>query len=172
MDKQYIERNAVLEIVKRTNGDSYAAFEEIRALPTAAEQEVMACAEGHTMNDNDIVNALWCCNNGLCEICPYLEEEEFSADCRERNGNDALDLINRLSTENERKDRILESYALQYGTVTDKEVFLRKARAEAIKEFAERLKAEATLQHGGVTVVYGSCIDNLVKEMKERNHET
>jgi DNA repair exonuclease SbcCD ATPase subunit len=42
-----------------------------------------------------------------------------------------------------------------------------KHRAEAIKEFAERLKAEATLEHGGVTVVYGSCIDNLVKEMTE-----
>ena len=40
-------------------------------------------------------------------------------------------------------------------------------RAKAIREFAERLKAEATLQHGGVTVVYGSCIDNLVKEMTE-----
>lgn len=56
--KEYIERNAVLEIVKRTNGDSYAAFEEIRALPTAAEQEVMACAEANLKYANDSLEIL------------------------------------------------------------------------------------------------------------------
>ena len=39
MEKEYIDRNAVLEIVKRTNGDYATAFSEIRKLPVALEEE-------------------------------------------------------------------------------------------------------------------------------------
>lgn len=39
----------------------------------------------------------------------------------------------------ERLERICESYALQYGTATDKEVFLKKERAETVKKMQERL---------------------------------
>ena len=122
------------------------------------------------MTDEQIVEGLKCCNNGLCEICPYHEEEEFSADCRERNGIDALDLVTRQKTENERLKAMIEAAEDHYNPLPFKGIFdekIEEARAEAIREFAERLKAEATLQHGGVTVVYGSCIDNLVKEMTE-----
>lgn len=69
------------------------------------------------------------------------------------------DFINRQKAEIE---QLKEAYSVYEETTG-----LKQVRAEAIKEFAERLKAEATLQHGGVTVVYGSCIDNLVKEMTE-----
>ena len=70
---------------------------------------------------------------------------------------DAIDLINRQKAEIE---SLKESYAIYEETTG-----LKLARTEAIKEFAERLKANAMLHHGGVTVVYGSAIDNLVKEM-------
>lgn len=75
------------------------------------------------------------------------------------------DEINRQKAENERKDRILESYALQYGTVTDKEVFLKQAIAEAVKEFAERLKKE--IEFSDTITKVERHIDNLVKEMTE-----
>lgn len=57
-EKEYIEREAVLEIVKRTSGDYAAAFAEIRALPTADEQEVMACAEANLKYANDSLEIL------------------------------------------------------------------------------------------------------------------
>lgn len=82
------------------------------------------------------------------------------------------DEINRQNAENERKDRILESYALQYGTVTDKEVFLKQARAEAIKEFADRLKERKYQSSGWLRgehpyVVEESDIDEILEEMTE-----
>ena len=153
------------------------------------------------MTDNDIIEGLRCCNDGLCEMCPY-HEDEFIADCREQNGNDALDLINRQKAEIERlidlineigeyneawvadnhdlrvelkradeeierKDRILESYALQYGTATDKEVFLRKAKADAIREFAERFRERCGRNCDSAIIWAKGTIDNLVREMTE-----
>lgn len=45
-----------------------------------------------------------------------------------------------LGREVERLTNILNSYALQYGTVKDQHEVIDKAKAEAVKEFAERLK--------------------------------
>lgn len=50
------------------------------------------------------------------------------------------------------------------------EVAYKNGYEKGVKEFAERLKAKAMFQHGGVTVVYGSDIDNLVKEMTEERN--
>ena len=38
------------------------------------------------------------------------------------------------------KERICESYMLQYGTAADKEVWLKKERADTVREMQERLK--------------------------------
>jgi hypothetical protein len=93
--------------------------------------------------------------------------------------NDILPEYERQKAEIKRKDRIIESYALQYGTAADKEVFLRKARAEAIREFAERLFERVAVKtlvgksedysDGFIeaTCWYDEEIDNLVKEMTE-----
>ena len=81
------------------------------------------------------------------------------------------DFINRQKAEIERLNHIRAELSKEidiWKDIAKRETgYVGIARSEAIKEFAERLKAEATLQHGGVTVVYGSCIDNLVKEMTE-----
>ena len=78
----------------------------------------------------------------------------------------ALDLINRQQTEIENLKKAYEIYEESSG--------LKWAKAEAIKEFAERLK------HGKyydlnycewVVEVGVSEIDNLVKEMTEGNNE-
>lgn len=57
-EKEYIERGAVLEIVKRTSGDYATAFAEISRLPTATEEEVMACAEANLKYANDSLEIL------------------------------------------------------------------------------------------------------------------
>lgn len=48
-------------------------------------------------------------------------------------------LLDAKDAEIERLKYILESYALQYGTVRGKEYFLSRARADAITEFAQRI---------------------------------
>ena len=80
---------------------------------------------------------------------------------------EALDLINRQKAEIE---RLKEAYAIYEETTG-----LKWARAEAIKEFAERLKerkchyteTEHTFDFDGVDV---DEIDNLVKEMTGENN--
>lgn len=114
--------------------------------------------------DDEIVKALGCCGSENCRGCPYR-----NGICHQGNPmiRDARDLIIRQKAEIERLTVLAElgnMRANDYRAMRDK---AKNARAEAIKEFAERLKAKAMLQHGGVTVVYGSDIDNLVKEMTE-----
>lgn len=117
------------------------------------------------MTDEQIVKALECCKSPIpmCDDCPVGERDM----CFDFLKGYALDLIKRQKAEIERKGRIIESYALQYGTAADKEVFLRKVRAEAIREFAERLKLYLFIERGGIYTVSGKDIDNLVKEMTE-----
>ena len=76
---------------------------------------------------------------------------------------DARAELQKAEEEIERKDRIIKSYALRYGTTTDKEVILWKARAKAIMEFAERLKAK----RGLYGEIWESDIDKTVEEMTE-----
>lgn len=131
--------------------------------------------------DDEIVKALDMCNyNADCDNCPCVGE------CWNVNKY-AIDLINRQKAENsnltfdltslqndltyvkaeiERLEGALKAEE-QHNELTMEmaQKALQNAKTEAIKEFADRLKAKAMLQHGGVTVVYGSDIDNLVKEM-------
>ena len=84
--------------------------------------------------------------------------------------DDAIDLINRLQAEN---DGLYESLDYRAEKIRELEDELKTSKAEAIKEFAERLKAETI----DVDVSYGYgrehyteavaviVIDNLVKEM-------
>ena len=53
------------------------------------------------MTDNEIIQALYCCNNGWCDRCPYYGREDV-ADCREQNGADLLGLIKCQQAEIER----------------------------------------------------------------------
>lgn len=97
------------------------------------------------MTDNEIIKAL-----------EYSPLDDIGG-CRKI---DVLDLINRQKAEIE---RLKEAYAVYEETTG-----LKWARAEAIKEFAKRLKKKAS---GGFwyehTYVDVEDIDNLVKEMTE-----
>lgn len=66
----------------------------------------------------------------LTEECEKLKSIGISKDI----------VIESLAEENERLKNICNSYALQYGTARDKEVFLRKERADTVREMQERFK--------------------------------
>ena len=115
------------------------------------------------MTDNEIVKALTEFRNTLDDgYSTAIEyggkrdewiEKELNLLC------DAIDLINRLQTENERLSQFGVTL-LRNGSKLFEEI--QTAKAEAIKEFAERLKSRL------LTVSYmnfDDVIDNLVKEM-------
>ena len=106
--------------------------------------------------DDEIVKALECCKNADCFGCPFDGE----MDCVHKSAQAVLALIKRQKADIQR----LNFENLQMIAS------IKHLKSEAHKEFAERLKAKAMLQHGGVTVVYGSDIDTLVKEMTGEDH--
>ena len=116
------------------------------------------------LNDNEIIKALECCSVGTfaCdEQCPCFHSKSNLKinSCRFELICDALDFINRQQEEIE---------ALVAGQKTLQK-YIAKAKAEAVKEFAERLKEKSfkTIRNYGLTkdVVEVCDIDNLVKEI-------
>lgn len=85
------------------------------------------------MTDNEIINnIIWCMNpNNACADCPYYELRQ-SLDCVSSLFGDTVDLINRQKAEIERLRDTLKIYH-NYNPA------IKRAKAEAVKEFAERL---------------------------------
>ena len=140
------------------------------------------------MTDNEIIKALECCkeaklNQDCLDLkCPFATEYGCNID-KEDLRNEALDLINRQKAEIERylhSIKLLEKDVeeLKKGFTAAADYFAseydNQIKAEAIKEFAERLKKVGTKVEGhkgfeGVFVMANNIqIDNLVKEMTER----
>ena len=96
------------------------------------------------MTDNEIIKALKCCQYGWCNECPYFSLSNNN--CVDSSTGDVLDLINRLQAENER----LRNECGNQSTLWSKhfesifETAKETIKAEAYKEFAERLKAKST----------------------------
>jgi hypothetical protein len=131
------------------------------------------------MTDNEIIKALECCCeaelNEDCEKmkCPLFDNEM----CNCMNMGDenalyryALDLINRQQAEN--KELKTENLILSqkrfniFERIEFTDKLKKQTKAEAIKEFVERLKES---NHGTLSYCTGwvdfDDIDNLVKEM-------
>ena len=115
------------------------------------------------MKDNKIIKSLECCTSFDCEHCDYeIREEIKTLQCNDNLMKDALDLINRQRAEielykdyndklmeklgkckiavgitEEERNQLLNHYFIdtEFGNGTP----LQRARAEAVKEFAERL---------------------------------
>lgn len=120
------------------------------------------------MTDNDIIKALECCLNldckkspmEICDPCPYFHE----GNCTYLLKENALNLINRQKAEIERLEKQLDSKC---------DRCIARDRAEAIKEFAWRLKGFCTetttdnINCPSVMVLSfaDEIIDDLVKEM-------
>lgn len=120
------------------------------------------------MTDNEIIKALKCCGvlgNYVCdEECPMLNNDiRTASECRIKLNHYALTLINRqqaeienLKIENQSLRAAANSYKLHYN----------EARAEAVKEFAYRLKDYAEeCKRNGYDGIGSHDIDDILKEM-------
>ena len=125
--------------------------------------------------DDEIIKALELCAKldhsfEECDKCPYKGE------CDTKDGNmpaDALALINCQKAEIENLN--IELQAMR-GAANSYKMRYETARAEAIKEFAERAKEKmnnlARMEYGSDEIYFlvgKSFIDNLVKEILEEN---
>ena len=142
------------------------------------------------MTDNDIIKALECCAN--CESCDYETTDcplGKEMECRSLLAEFALVLINRQKAEIERlkQDRYLvkengdiellprtefkariqvEDMVVCASSLGEWLEFCDTLKAEAIKEFANRLSSSFSLSAGIFTLgTVHYKIDNLVKEM-------
>ena len=121
--------------------------------------------DGDLQRASTISNALDLLNNYEHEI----ERKDKNYIDLLKTSSARVDIINELQAENE---RLKEEVALLHTDYTYKFV-KENAKAEARKEFAERLMEEATdigvcdaqgNNYGGATVVFVNDIDNLLKE--------
>ena len=125
------------------------------------------------------------CNNGTvdvldCRGCAFnVDGQMCYENCSEGIAKASLDIISKQESEIERLKAILNSYALQYGTVADKSKILKQVKSEARKDLAERLKehCEALASDewnqttspsswAGAYECFIDDIDNLVEESK------
>jgi predicted nucleic acid-binding Zn-ribbon protein len=127
------------------------------------------------MTDNEIIKALEQCEKQpYCDGCPYFAK----IGCKKHLYQDALDLINRQKAEIERlgnevkektewiaflKEQVM-GFNNDYCELKEK---FKTARAEAITEFAERLKAEVKTDYINGTKEHAlAVITKIAKEVK------
>ena len=97
--------------------------------------------------------------------CPYGGLHNCESDMAQ----DALSLINELTQklecanlEIECKERILESYMIQYGTVADKEVWLKKERADTVRKMQTEIESRCI--KGGI---YPAFVKRTIEKVAE-----
>lgn len=132
------------------------------------------------MTETEIMKALECCKmpvgSGACNHCPLKETREKRVSNEDKSCTtialeNALDLLNHKNAEIAEKDAEIEGLKVKIEILTGWErlmkaeshaPIIKKARAEAIKEFAERVKAHSRYPNGTIYVEY---IDQIAKEM-------
>ena len=104
-------------------------------------------------------------------VCEQFNEHRECDNKKCHFANDhfiSADLINRLQAENERLKKLLEQCE-DNGEYWESKY--KTAKAEAYKEFAERLKNEIYQTFFGEPVITEEDIDNLLKEMVGEDYE-
>lgn len=126
------------------------------------------------MTDKDIIKALECCRDKIfkgCDNCPMDEDN----DCIEIVCANAVGLINLQQAEIERLKQEQVFAKAHYGELEWQHITLcealKTAKAEAIKEFVMKLKIYILNPNKDFYAMLDE-IDNLVKEMEERNERT
>jgi hypothetical protein len=122
------------------------------------------------MTDKKTVKALECCVGCDCKHCPYYDgdTDNEAAHCKDSLIMDALKVVNRQNAEIEEHKRLFETIHKEIKAV--KALYIEdigKAKAEAIKEFAERLKAEGFHHKNFGDLVQFEDIDCIAQEMTE-----
>ena len=109
------------------------------------------------MTDKEIIRALECCYRSYeyCDKCAYFNSGTGS--CKLKLLKDAFYLTNRQQA----KIKRLQKYDEERDIALHSRL-IETARAEAIREFAERLKEDLKSNN---YIVSFDRIDNLVKEM-------
>lgn len=125
------------------------------------------------MTDDEIVADLEAKTNIACSMCK-VGKSVFCNGCVYHYTKQALDLINRQKADVERLNKLLIEKYMQNDKLHE---YLQYTKAEAYKEFAERLKlnayTECSITGYKYQVVQIEEIDNLVKELAgEDNAET
>lgn len=131
------------------------------------------------MTDEQIINRLnFCARRDVEAGCYECATEPVGWDeCREWLMSQALDIINRQKSEIEQlRSRDEEFLTKNYSFDKYYDEHIARAKSEAIKEFAERLKGKAHLHScrylGNVYAIQATDIrdiDSLVKEMTEEH---
>lgn len=117
------------------------------------------------MEKEQIVKALECCSSKGCETCP-CSRMPTAANCVLFTTGNALSLIREQDKRIKELENICESYALQYGTVVDKEVFLKKKRADTVRKMQEAIK-ERCIKGGIYPVFVKKVVEAVAKELLE-----
>lgn len=135
----------------------------------------------HKFTDEEIKKALECCSNADCLNCPRWTEEWYSGMCA-----DFLPSVfdHLMAEKSELSRKLTNAYLMNDKLMKNIEDLIYErdcAKAEAIKEFAERLKREINKSLDQYwNEGFGGCylaedvyfdIDNLVKEMVGENDE-
>lgn len=128
------------------------------AIIPEGRQVCESCEKGNRkFTDDEVIKALECCKDADCLNCPRWSEEWHSGMCADFL-SDVLSIINRQKAEIEQLIEINGSLFIE-GEKLFRE--RKTIRAEAIKEFAERLKFRVYNRY------FSILIDNLAKEMTE-----
>ena len=118
------------------------------------------------MKDKEIIHALSCCSTRNCKFGGCLFDDGNSDDvenCTTEMAKAALDLINRQQEEIVRLTVNMNAFGRGMQIEAEK---VETAKAEAIKEFAERLKgAKQYSIERHENIVPTAVIDWIVKEM-------
>ena len=127
----------------------------------------------HKFTDDEVIKALECCKQPIpmCHSCPIGEGDMCFDFMKEK----AISIINRQKAEIERLKKIGDdktSEVLRHdASIRELHKQLETAKAEAIKEFAERLYDNIKyIPDEDLDIEYE--INNLVKEMTEENNES
>ena len=128
----------------------------------------------HKFTDDEIIHSLKVCSNdGDCSECKINPHKGNYGYCTSLAIKAALDLINRQKAEIERLYIVLEENqkaTKHWKDIAHRETgYVKAAKAEAIKEFAERLKSSKIKPEfpWDDFFVTEDTIDTLVKEMTE-----
>jgi chromosome segregation ATPase len=152
--------------------------EQLEAMRGAAEawKEHSKTLEGENENLKNLVDKCFDTENALNEKVKELTEDvervakqcgEIIVECDERDA-ERLNQVGKLTEENERLENICQSYALQYGTATDKEVFLKQVRADTVRKMQERLSEQFHDRVAYTRSYVHDTIDQIAKEMIEK----
>lgn len=121
------------------------------------------------MTESEIMKALRCCADRYCKGC----DERGKPNCRESIASLAWNLIQDKKAENARLGKAIQ---VQEIMLDNQDYAIKKARAEAIKEFAERVKEAgvksvevAFYGNGTETIEFitlrTNLVDQIAKEM-------